>query len=113
MTSEGMVARAEMLIRSPVNKVFETFVDPAITSMSWFSRGSTKLEAGESVRWDWEMYGFSTEAMVKALEPNKRILVEWSAYGAPTDIEWVFTARSDGTTFPPSPEAFAPRCSDV
>ena len=41
----------------------------------------------------------STEATVKALEPNKRILVEWSAYGAPTDIEWVFTARSDGTTF--------------
>ena len=45
------------------------------------------------------MYGFSAEAKVKALEPNKRILVEWSAYGAPTDIEWVFTARDDGTTF--------------
>jgi uncharacterized protein YndB with AHSA1/START domain len=39
------------------------------------------------VRWDWETYGFSTEATVKALEPNKRILVEWSAHGAPTDIE--------------------------
>ena len=36
---------------------------------------------------------------MKALEPNKRILVEWSAYGAPTDIEWVFTARADATTF--------------
>jgi len=35
----------------------------------------------------------------KALELNKRILVEWSAYGMPTDIEWVFTARRDGTTF--------------
>ena len=99
MTSEGLVARAEMLIRSPVNKVFEAFVDPAITSKFWFSRGSAKLEAGASVRWDWEMYGFSTEAIVKALEPNRRILVEWSAYGAPTDIEWVFTARPDGTTF--------------
>jgi hypothetical protein len=32
------------------------------------------------------MYGFSAEAKVKALEPNKRILVEWSAYDAPTDI---------------------------
>ena len=99
MTSEGIVARAEMLIRSPINKVFEAFVDPVITSKFWFSRGSAKLVAGESVRWDWEMYGFSTEAMVKALEPNKRILVEWSAYGTPTDIEWVFTGRPDGTTF--------------
>ena len=99
MTNEGIVAKAEMLIRSPVSKVFEAFVDPAITSKFWFSRGSARLEAGQSVRWDWEMYGFSAEATVKALEPNKRILVEWSAYGAPTDIEWVFIARSDGTTF--------------
>jgi uncharacterized protein YndB with AHSA1/START domain len=99
MTSEAIVAKAEMLIRSPVSKVFEAFVDPAITSRFWFSRGSARLEAGQSVRWDWEMYGFSTEATVKALEPDKRILVEWFADGARTDIEWVFTARPDGTTF--------------
>jgi uncharacterized protein YndB with AHSA1/START domain len=99
MLSEGIVARAEMLIRSPVSKVFEAFVDPAITSRFWFSRGSARLEAGQSVRWDWEMYGFSTEATAKALDVNKRILVEWSAYGAPTDIEWLFSARADGTTF--------------
>ena len=99
MTNEGIVAKAEMLIRCPVSRVFEAFVDPAITSKFWFSRGSAKLELGQSVRWDWEMYGFSTEATVKALEPNKRILVEWSADGASTDVEWVFTARSDGTTF--------------
>jgi uncharacterized protein YndB with AHSA1/START domain len=99
MNDRAIVAKAEMLIRSPVAKVFEAFVDPAITSKFWFSRGSAKLEAGKSARWDWEMYGFSVEAKVKALEPNKRILVEWTAYGAPTEIEWVFTARPDGTTF--------------
>ena len=89
MTKDEVVAKAEMLIRSPVTKVFEAFVDPAITSKFWFSRGSAKLEAGRSVRWEWEMYGFSADATVKALEPNKRILVEWSAYGAPTDIEFL------------------------
>jgi uncharacterized protein YndB with AHSA1/START domain len=99
MSDERIVAKAEMLIRKPVTNVFEAFVDPMITSKFWFSRGSAKLEAGKRVRWDWEMYGFSAEAKVKALEPNKRILVEWSAYDAPTDIEWVFTARDDGTTF--------------
>jgi uncharacterized protein YndB with AHSA1/START domain len=99
MDKQEIVAKAEMLIRSPVAKVFEAFVEPAITSKFWFSRGSGKLEAGKTVRWDWEMYGFSVDARVKALEPNKRILVEWSAYGIPTDIEWVFTARRDGTTF--------------
>jgi uncharacterized protein YndB with AHSA1/START domain len=99
MDKQEIVAKAEMLIWSPVANVFEAFVEPAITSKFWFSRGSGKLEAGKTVRWDWEMYGFSVDARVKALEPNKRILVEWSAYGMPTDIEWVFTARRDGTTF--------------
>jgi uncharacterized protein YndB with AHSA1/START domain len=99
METEEIVAKAEMLIRCPVAKVFEAFVDPAITSNFWFSRGSAKLEAGKSVRWDWGMYDFSVEVRVKVLEPNTRILVEWSAYGAFTDIEWVFTGRSDGTTF--------------
>ena len=99
MTEQGIVAKAEMLIRRPVSKVFEAFVDPAITSKFWFSRGSARLEVGKSVLWDWEMYRLSVEAKVKALEPNKRILVEWTAYGAPTDIDWRFTARPDGTTF--------------
>jgi uncharacterized protein YndB with AHSA1/START domain len=39
-------AKAEMLIRRPVSEVFEAFVDPAITSKFWFTRGSGRLEAG-------------------------------------------------------------------
>ncbi|MEO8179209.1 MAG: SRPBCC family protein [Deltaproteobacteria bacterium] len=97
--TQGIVAKAEMLIRRPVAAVFEAFVDPGVTSKFWFSRGSGRLEAGASVRWDWAMYGFSEDVRVLAIEPNRRILVEWSAYGAPTRIEWVFTARADETTF--------------
>jgi uncharacterized protein YndB with AHSA1/START domain len=97
--TRGIVARAEMLIPRPVATVFEAFVDPAITSRFWFSRGSGRLEAGATVRWDWQMYGFSVDARVIAIEPNQRILVEWSAYGAPSQIEWLFTARPDETTF--------------
>jgi len=45
------------------------------------------------------MYGFSVPVNVKAVEKNARILVEWSAYGTPTPIEWIFKTRPDGTTF--------------
>ena len=45
------------------------------------------------------MYNSGTDVNVKAIEPNKRILVEWMAYGGPTTIEWKFTARPDNTTF--------------
>ena len=93
------IAKAEMLIRKPVAEVFEAFVNPAITSKFWFTKGSGRLEAGKQVTWDWEMYHFSAPVSVKVVEPNARILVEWSAYGAPTPIEWIFKARPDGTTF--------------
>jgi len=92
------VAKAEMLIRKPVAEVFEAFVNPAITSKFWFSKGSGRLEAGKQVTWTWEMYNFSVPVEVKVIEPNARILVEWSAFGVPTPIEWAFKARPDGTT---------------
>jgi uncharacterized protein YndB with AHSA1/START domain len=96
---DGFTAKAEMLIRRPVADVFEAFVDPAITSKFWFSHGSARLERGKSVRWDWQMYGFSQQIDVLAVEANKRIFVQWRAYGDPTPIEWLFSPRPDDTTF--------------
>ena len=93
------IAKAEMLIRKPVDEVFEAFIDPAITARFWFTKGRAKLEVGKQVQWDWEMYKFSVPVTVKAIEPNKRILVEWGAYGNATTIEWIFRTLPDNTTF--------------
>src|ERR1044071_8804372 len=98
-----MIAKTEMLIRRPVEEVFEAFVDPAITTKFWFTKSSGQLESGKQIRWEWEMYNSSTEVNVKAIEPNKRILVEWMAYGGPTNIEWIFSARAPHTTFISNP----------
>jgi uncharacterized protein YndB with AHSA1/START domain len=38
------------------------------------------------------------QVKVRAIEPNRRIFIEWSAYGAPTTVEWIFSPRADGTT---------------
>jgi uncharacterized protein YndB with AHSA1/START domain len=99
MNQNAIVAKAEMLIRKPVAEVFEAFINPEITSKFWFTKGSARLEVGKQVQWDWEMYNASAKANVKAIEENKRILVEWSGYDTPTEIEWIFTARPDNTTF--------------
>jgi uncharacterized protein YndB with AHSA1/START domain len=90
-TRNAPAAKAEMLIRRPVAEVFEAFVDPAITSKFWFSKGSDRLEPGKQVRWDWEMYGFSIRVSVKAIESNQRILIEWPGDGTTTTVEWLFT----------------------
>ena len=92
-------AKAEMLIRRPVTEVFEAFINPTTTSKFWFTRGSGRLEQGSQVQWDWEMYDSSVQVTVLAIEENKRVLIEWSAYGAPTMVEWIFTPREDDTTF--------------
>ncbi|HSW03931.1 SRPBCC family protein [Aquabacterium sp.] len=87
------VARAEMMIRRPAAVVYGAFVDPAVTSRFWFTRGSQRLEEGALVTWFWDMYGASAQVSVKSLEPDRRIQIEW-----PTPVEWTFTPRHDGST---------------
>lgn len=83
-----------MLIRKPAAEVFSAFADPAVTARFWFSRASGHLAHGKTVTWHWDDYGVSCNVVVKELETDKRIVIEW-----PTPVEWVFTPRSDGTTF--------------
>lgn len=90
------VVKTQMLIRKPVDDVFEAFVNPAITTKFWFTKSTGKLETGKEIRWEWEMYGVSAEVRVKAIERNRRILIEWDNPALP--VEWLFTPRPDGTT---------------
>ena len=93
------VAKAEMQIRRSPAEVFEAFADPAVTAHFWFTSGSGRLAPGARVKWEWAMYGFSVDVEVKAIEPERRIEVSWSAYGDPSTIAWRFTPLPDGTTF--------------
>jgi len=94
------VTKTGMLIRKPVADVFEAFVNPDVTTKFWFTKGSGRLEAGQQVQWEWEMYGISIPVAVKAIEPNRRIVVEWPGQdGSPTTVEWAFSPQKDGTTF--------------
>jgi uncharacterized protein YndB with AHSA1/START domain len=88
------IAKVEMLIRKPVEEVFEAFIDPAITSKFWFTKSSGRLETGKRVQWDWEMYGASADVDVKDIEENKRILIDFG-----TMVEWIFTPRAGNETF--------------
>lgn len=88
------VARATMLIRRPVDEVFEAFVDPAITTKFWFSRASGRLAPGATVSWYWDHVGASGEVVVRALEPGRRLAIDW-----PTPVEWTFAAQGDDATF--------------
>ena len=82
-----------MLIRKPISTVFQAFTDPSQTTKFWFTRSTGPLEEGSKVTWYWDMYGVSGEVKVVAIEPERRIAIEW-----PTPVEWLFTPRGDDAT---------------
>jgi uncharacterized protein YndB with AHSA1/START domain len=97
--TKAPVAKAAMLIRRPASEVFEAFIDPAITSRFWFTKSTGPMEPGQHITWTWEMYDVSIEVDVKAIEINKRIVIEWGNYGAMTAVEWIFTPYGDDATY--------------
>ena len=93
------VAKAEMLIRKPVKEVFEAIINPEITSKFGFTKGSGRLEADKEVTWKWEMYNIAIQVRVLEIEEDKRILMDWGAYGGATKVEWLFTPYMGDSTF--------------
>lgn len=93
------VTKTGMLVRRPVTEVFEAFINPDITTKFWFTKSSERLEDGNQVQWEWEMYDISIPVSVKAIEPNKRIVITWPGYSSLTTVEWEFESLDDGTTF--------------
>ena len=91
LLTQAPIAKAGMLIRKPAAEVFAAFIDPEITRKFWFTKSTGRLEPGKHIVWTWEMYEISIEVNVKAIELNKRIVVEWGNYGSMTTVEWIFT----------------------
>lgn len=88
---------AQMLIRRPVQQVFQAFIDPAVTTNFWFTKSSGKLEVGKTLTWEWEMYGVSIKVLVKEVILNQKISIDWGEPATAVDFE--FTTLSDQTTY--------------
>ncbi len=95
--SESPTVETQMMIRKPVETVFQAFVDPAITTKFWFTKSSGKLETGKTVTWEWEMYNVSSDVQVKEIIPNQEISIEWDDPATTVDFE--FTKLTDDTTY--------------
>ena len=93
------ISKTGMLIRRPVADVFDAFVRPEITTKFWFTKSSGRLEAGRQIQWEWEIYNVSASVTVKAIEQNKRIVIEWPGYSGLSTVEWIFAPQKDDSTF--------------
>ncbi len=97
-TDTAAVAKAEMLIHKPISEVFEAFINPEITTKFWFTKSTGKLASGKELEWTWEMYNIKVPVFVKAIDPNKTIIIEWGNSQEKTEVEWTFR-QLNGSTF--------------
>ena len=93
------VMKTGMLIRKPAAVVFRAFVDPTITTQFWFTKASGRLEVGRTVQWEWEMYNISVPVTATAIDPHRRLVIEWPGYSGKSTVEWLFEEQPDATTF--------------
>lgn len=93
--SSNAYVEAQMLIRKPVENVFEAFVNPEVTTNFWFTKSTGKLEEGKTVIWEWEMYGVKNAVKVHQIIPNQLIRTEW---GEPSvNVDYGFKTMENGT----------------
>ena len=100
MTTETKYfAKAEMLIRKPIEQVFQAFINPEITTKFWFTKSSGKLEEGKETEWTWEMHNHSISVRAKMIELNKKIEIEWGNSDEISTVEWKFKNLGEVGTF--------------
>lgn len=91
------VITTQMMIRKPVEAVFQAFTDPEITTKFWFTHSSGKLETGKTITWRWEMYGVKQDVRVVEIIPDKKISIEWDT--PVTSVEWEFQSLGKDSTY--------------
>jgi uncharacterized protein YndB with AHSA1/START domain len=87
----------QMLIRKPVEVVFNAFIDASITTKFWFSRSSGNLETGKKITWYWDTYAVSDEIEVLKIQPNVLISIQWDNLS--TTVDFHFRAISSDSTY--------------
>ena len=90
-------AEAQMLIRKPIEEVFEAFINPAITKNFWFTKASGKLEVAKRITWSWEMYNVSTTVVAQEILQNQRIVFDWDKPSKTVEIN--FKEVDEDSTF--------------
>ncbi|WES99062.1 SRPBCC family protein [Chryseobacterium arthrosphaerae] len=91
----NVYVEAQMLIRKPVEDVFDAFINPEVTTHFWFTKSTGKLEEGTEVTWEWEMYGVKNVVKVHQIIPGQLIRTEW---GEPSvNVDYEFKTMENGT----------------
>jgi len=85
---DSELVKCQMMIRKPAKEVFQAFIDPKMTTNFWFTKSSGTLKKGETILWEWEVYGISTPVKVMDIIENEKITIEWDEPATTVDFEF-------------------------
>ncbi len=97
-TQNHPLVKVQMLIRKPVEEVFEAMVNPDITSEFWFTKSSGRVEPGKTLEWEWGQFGAKDTVDIKEVKANEYISLEWELGELKTLVEMSFESYSDVST---------------
>ncbi|MCW8109897.1 SRPBCC domain-containing protein [Alteromonas ponticola] len=96
----NLVARAQSIVRSSPDKVFEAFVNPERMKKFWFHRTDSGLKMGESVTWfigdDDDAFGFTVQVL--ELKKDSLIHIKWGNEDTWTEVRWILEETNTGDT---------------
>ena len=93
------IAKAEILIRKPIEEVFNAFIQPDLITQFWFDKCSGPIEKDASIEWTWSMFDMSILVVMQKFINNEKIIMSWGEDKDQSTLEWTFTQRSDQTTY--------------
>lgn len=71
----------KMIIKKPVNELFEAFVDPTKIGNFWFSTSSERWEQGKTITLRYDEYAAQGNIKIMEIEFNKKIVFHWGTNG--------------------------------
>ncbi|MEJ2898893.1 SRPBCC domain-containing protein [Acinetobacter sp. NS-4] len=93
----SVVIETQMLIRKPVEEVFNAFIEPEITSKFWFTSSTGHLIENRTVDWYWEKYEVTTSVYIEQLINNELIQILW---GEPkSTVDFIFEKITEQETY--------------
>src|ERR1700745_1352301 len=87
--SQKLEINCALKIQKPAHEVFEAIVDPSKMSKYFISKSSGRMEAGNTVTWQFPEFDMEFPVHVHEVESDKRIVYSWenAEDGASTTVE--------------------------
>lgn len=92
------IVKVQMMIRKPIDVVFEAMVNPDITSRFWFTKSSGRVEPGKTLEWEWGQFGVMDTVDILEVRNGEYISLKWKLGEMKTLVEMKFESFSTSFT---------------